>query len=154
MPITLFPWGPMTSEIGTSIAIVLTFRPFKKSFAAPMFAPSLASSETDRIGVPIRKFSVSNAPPRSRHAGTMATEPRYLLDTNICIFILDATQPQLRRRLEQVDEGALATSTIVLAELLRGTNLTSERERLRLETQVQRGRHRRLQGRGHRRIYV
>ncbi len=56
----------------------------------------------------------------------MAAEPRYLLDTNICIFILDATLPQLRRRLEQVDEGALATSTIVLAELLRGTDLGSE----------------------------
>ncbi len=62
----------------------------------------------------------------------MAAEPRYLLDTNICIFILDATLPGLRRRLEQVDEGELATSTIVLAELLRGTDLDSEREMLRL----------------------
>ncbi|KAB7648466.1 tRNA(fMet)-specific endonuclease VapC [Polymorphobacter fuscus] len=64
----------------------------------------------------------------------MAVEPRYLLDTNICIFILDATHPRLRERLEQVEEGALATSTIVLAELLRGTGLGREREMRRLQS--------------------
>ena len=64
----------------------------------------------------------------------MAAEPRYLLDTNICIFILDASLPRLRQRLEQVDEGALATSTIVLAELLRGTDLGSEHEMQRLQS--------------------
>jgi tRNA(fMet)-specific endonuclease VapC len=62
----------------------------------------------------------------------MATEPRYLLDTNICIFILDATLPALRQRLEQVDEGGLATSTIVLAELLRGTGMGGEQAMQRL----------------------
>lgn len=64
----------------------------------------------------------------------MAAEPQYLLDTNICIFILDATLPQLRQRLEAVDEGTLATSTIVLAELLHGTDLGSEDEMLRLQS--------------------
>ena len=62
----------------------------------------------------------------------MPAEPRYLLDTNICIFILDATLPILRRRLEQVNEGALATSTIVLAELLRGADMGSEHATRRL----------------------
>lgn len=64
----------------------------------------------------------------------MTAEPRYLLDTNICIFILDATLPKLRQRLELVDEGALVTSTIVLAELLRGTDLGNEREMQRLQS--------------------
>lgn len=63
----------------------------------------------------------------------MAVEPRYLLDTNICIFILDATIPRLRQRLEGVESGALATSTIVLAELLRGADLASTAELARLE---------------------
>lgn len=53
----------------------------------------------------------------------MASEPRYLLDTNICIYILDAARPSLRVKLEQQPLGSLATSTIVLAEILRGTDL-------------------------------
>jgi tRNA(fMet)-specific endonuclease VapC len=63
----------------------------------------------------------------------MTAEPRYLLDTNICIFILDATLPKLRQRLELVDQGALATSTIVLAELLRRSDMGSEVEMQRLQ---------------------
>jgi tRNA(fMet)-specific endonuclease VapC len=53
----------------------------------------------------------------------VASEPRYLLDTNICIYILDAARPSLRVKLEQQPLGSLATSTIVLAEILRGTDL-------------------------------
>nr|WP_310522348.1 type II toxin-antitoxin system VapC family toxin [Polymorphobacter sp.] len=64
----------------------------------------------------------------------MAAEPRYLLDTNICIFILDAAIPQLRHRIEQMDEGALATSTIVLAELLLGTDIDSPAATQRLQS--------------------
>lgn len=63
----------------------------------------------------------------------MAAEPRYLLDTNICIFILDAVSPLLRSRLEQVEAGGLATSTIVLAELLRGADLNAPEARARLD---------------------
>ena len=69
----------------------------------------------------------------TRHGNAMASEPRYLLDTNICIFILDAALPQLRARLEQVEAGGLATSTIVLAELLRGANLDATEPRARLD---------------------
>ena len=50
----------------------------------------------------------------------MTSDARYLLDTNICIYILDARPPLLRRRLEQQPMGSLVTSTIVLAEILRG----------------------------------
>lgn len=53
----------------------------------------------------------------------MASDPRYLLDTNICIYILDARLPILRQRVERQPLGSLVTSTIVLAELLRGTDL-------------------------------
>ncbi|WP_353216537.1 type II toxin-antitoxin system VapC family toxin [Sandarakinorhabdus sp.] len=52
----------------------------------------------------------------------MASDARYLLDTNICIYILDAKLPILRRRVEQQPLGSLVTSTIVLAEILRGTD--------------------------------
>lgn len=57
----------------------------------------------------------------------MANEARYLLDTNICICILDAKRPILRQRLEQQPLGSLVTSTIVLAEILRGTDLLDRR---------------------------
>lgn len=53
----------------------------------------------------------------------MASDARYLLDTNICIYILDARLPILRRRVEQQPVGSLVTSTIVLAEILRGIDL-------------------------------
>lgn len=57
----------------------------------------------------------------------MAAEPRYLLDTNICIYILDAAKPGLRVRLEAADTGSLATSTVVLAEVLRGIAVEDHR---------------------------
>jgi tRNA(fMet)-specific endonuclease VapC len=50
----------------------------------------------------------------------MAVEPRFLLDTNICIYILDAARLALRARIEAAEVGSLVTSTIVLAEVLRG----------------------------------
>lgn len=62
----------------------------------------------------------------------MASELRYLLDTNICIYILDAARPSLRVKLEQQPLGSLATSTIVLAEILRGTDLADRNALSRL----------------------
>lgn len=56
----------------------------------------------------------------------MAAEPRFLLDTNICIYILDAVRPALRARVEAADIGALVTSTIVVAEVLRGIAVDDE----------------------------
>lgn len=63
----------------------------------------------------------------------MAIEQRYLLDTNICIYILDAARPSLRIKLEQQQQGSLATSTIVLAEILRGTDLADRQAMARLD---------------------
>ncbi len=58
---------------------------------------------------------------------------RYLLDTNICIYILDAALPSLRIKLEQQPLGSMVTSTIVLAEILRGTDLADRSARSRLD---------------------
>ncbi len=63
----------------------------------------------------------------------VASELRYLLDTNICIYILDAARPSLRVKLEQQPLGSLVTSTIVLAEILRGTDLTVRNALSRLD---------------------
>ncbi len=47
-------------------------------------------------------------------------EPRYLLDTNICIYLFGATSLPLRSRLSDCAQGELAISAIVLAELVVG----------------------------------
>lgn len=49
-------------------------------------------------------------------------EPRFLLDTNICIYLLQARDGRLRKRIETHDEGELVTSTIVYAEVMIGAN--------------------------------
>ena len=45
----------------------------------------------------------------------------YLLDTNSCIFLFAGTRPNLVERVAACDEGDLALSTIVLAELALGS---------------------------------
>jgi tRNA(fMet)-specific endonuclease VapC len=45
---------------------------------------------------------------------------RYLLDTNICIYLLRGHPPELIARLEALDYGEVAMSAIVLAELRVG----------------------------------
>lgn len=51
-----------------------------------------------------------------------AVEPRFLLDTNICIYLLGARDDRLRERIEACDEGELVTSTVVHAEVMIGAN--------------------------------
>jgi tRNA(fMet)-specific endonuclease VapC len=48
------------------------------------------------------------------------TEPRYLLDTNVCLYLFDASSLPLRDRVSACDEGELVISAIVLAELMVG----------------------------------
>jgi tRNA(fMet)-specific endonuclease VapC len=48
------------------------------------------------------------------------TEPRYLLDTNICLYVFGASSLPLRARVTACAQGELAISTIVLAELTVG----------------------------------
>lgn len=47
-------------------------------------------------------------------------EPLFLLDTNICIYLLSGVDQALRRRVEQCEEGQLAISTIAIAEVMIG----------------------------------
>ena len=53
----------------------------------------------------------------------MRGEARYLLDTNICIYILDNPTAESRRRLNACDQGSLVTSAIVYAEVMVGAAL-------------------------------
>jgi tRNA(fMet)-specific endonuclease VapC len=45
---------------------------------------------------------------------------RYMLDTNICSYVLRSRPPSVRARFDAAGPGALAVSTVVLAELLYG----------------------------------
>jgi tRNA(fMet)-specific endonuclease VapC len=47
-------------------------------------------------------------------------DARFLLDSNICIYLLGGAADALRARIEQCDEGELATSTIAVAEVMVG----------------------------------
>lgn len=47
-------------------------------------------------------------------------EPRYLLDSNICIYILDRVSSEAVLRLEQCETGEAVTSAIVYAEVMLG----------------------------------
>lgn len=47
-------------------------------------------------------------------------EPRYLLDANICIFILDSVSSTAVERLERCDIGEAVTSSIAFAEVMLG----------------------------------
>jgi tRNA(fMet)-specific endonuclease VapC len=47
-------------------------------------------------------------------------EPRYLLDTNICIYLLAGRNERLRTRVESHQRGEVVTSAIVRAEVMLG----------------------------------
>ena len=47
-------------------------------------------------------------------------EPRFLLDTNICIYILDNSSSEAVRRLQECEFGEAVTSAIVYAEVMLG----------------------------------
>ena len=44
----------------------------------------------------------------------------YLLDTNICSYVLRSRPPSIKARFDEAGDGALAISTVVLAELCYG----------------------------------
>ena len=44
----------------------------------------------------------------------------YMLDTNICSYVLKSRPPSVKARFDEAGDGALAISTVVLAELLYG----------------------------------
>lgn len=45
---------------------------------------------------------------------------RYMLDTNICSYVLRSRPPSVKARFDEAGDAALAVSTVVLAELLYG----------------------------------
>ena len=45
---------------------------------------------------------------------------RYMLDTNICSYVLRSRPPSVKARFDEAGPGALTVSTVVLAELLFG----------------------------------
>lgn len=49
-------------------------------------------------------------------------DPRFLLDANICVYLLDGVSEPARRRVEACDAGELVTSAIVFAEVMIGAH--------------------------------
>lgn len=47
-------------------------------------------------------------------------EPVYLLDTNICIYMLGGGAPAVRERAERCEPGQLATSSVAFANVMIG----------------------------------
>lgn len=58
---------------------------------------------------------------------------RYMLDTNICSYILRDRPPSVRKRFEKAGEGTLFISTVVLAELFFGAARHPKGEIIRRE---------------------
>lgn len=55
--------------------------------------------------------------------------PRYLLDTNICIYIAQQRPPEVRQRFQRLSAGALAMSVVTYGELRFGAEKSQARER-------------------------
>ena len=55
------------------------------------------------------------------------TEPRFLLDSNVCIYLLEGLSDEARARAEQCSPGELVTSAIAYAEVMQGLDPTNER---------------------------
>jgi tRNA(fMet)-specific endonuclease VapC len=47
-------------------------------------------------------------------------EPGFLLDSNICIYVLEGLSEPARRRIETCDPGEIVTSAVAYAEVMRG----------------------------------
>ncbi len=54
---------------------------------------------------------------------------KYMLDTNICIYIIKKKPEQVLKRLSKVDPSTIALSSITWSELIYGVEKSSSRER-------------------------
>ncbi|WP_019572116.1 type II toxin-antitoxin system VapC family toxin [Thioalkalivibrio sp. ALMg3] len=54
---------------------------------------------------------------------------RYMLDTNICIYIMKRRPPEVHERLRHVPVGEVGLSAVVLAELRYGVCRSNQKER-------------------------
>ena len=52
---------------------------------------------------------------------------RYMLDTNICIYLIKNHPPQVLRRLEALTQGSVVMSVVTYAELRAGLEIQSTR---------------------------
>ncbi|WP_066740134.1 type II toxin-antitoxin system VapC family toxin [Cupriavidus sp. D384] len=57
--------------------------------------------------------------------------PTYMLDTNICIYLMKQQPPQVAERMANCFEGEVVLSAITLAELEYGVSVSSEPEAAR-----------------------
>jgi tRNA(fMet)-specific endonuclease VapC len=57
------------------------------------------------------------------------TDPAFLLDSNICIYLLEGLSEPARARTEACRPGALVTSAIAYAEIMRGLAVDDLRAR-------------------------
>jgi tRNA(fMet)-specific endonuclease VapC len=57
---------------------------------------------------------------------------KYLLDTNICIYIIKQKDPDILRRLQSFKEGEVGISSITIAELEYGVARSAQSQRNRL----------------------
>jgi tRNA(fMet)-specific endonuclease VapC len=55
--------------------------------------------------------------------------PRYLLDTNICIYMRKKLFPAINERVDKLPPGALAMSVVTWGELVTGAEKSQQRER-------------------------
>ena len=53
------------------------------------------------------------------------TEPKFLLDANSCIYLIEQMSASLTERMERCAPGSVVTSAIVFAEVSMGTDWTS-----------------------------
>lgn len=51
-------------------------------------------------------------------------KPAFLLDTNVCIYLLEALSEPARERVEQQQPGQVVTSSIAFAEVMQGLDLS------------------------------
>ena len=58
----------------------------------------------------------------------MASEPVYLLDTNICVYLIRNRSPQVLRKLSQRSVSDVGLSSITVAELQFGVQKSSRPE--------------------------
>lgn len=56
--------------------------------------------------------------------------PRYLLDTDTCIYVSKYRPPEVRRRMDDLPHGSVAMSVVTFGELMLGAELSQQRERV------------------------
>ena len=66
------------------------------------------------------------------------TKPRFLLDTNICIYVLADAEGVAARRVSECPEQSVAASVVTVAELMHGARRAGPEEEKKLDAFFQR----------------